>query len=111
MRFGAHTVSHTVLSRLAPPAAAAEIGESRGRIEAELGRAVELFAYPNGGRDDFDEAAKHSLRAAGIRAAVTTIWGANDRDSDPLALHRVSLIDADPGLSGLRLAVGRARVR
>ncbi len=46
--FGAHTVTHPDLARLDAAAAAREIEGSKGRIEDELGRPVESFAYPYG---------------------------------------------------------------
>src|SRR5262249_23134855 len=76
--FGGHTVTHPFMSKLTPADAAWEVGECKRRIEQEVQKPVEFFAYPNGREEDFADANKDVLRAAGYRAAVTTIWGMND---------------------------------
>jgi peptidoglycan/xylan/chitin deacetylase (PgdA/CDA1 family)/CelD/BcsL family acetyltransferase involved in cellulose biosynthesis len=86
--FGGHTVTHPFLSKLAPSEAAWEITECKRRIEQELQQTVEYFAYPNGREEDFSSSTKDLLRAAGYRAAVTTIWGMNYRSTDPWELRR-----------------------
>lgn len=43
---GAHTVNHYAIARLPADEALAEASLSRSRIEAELGRVPEVFAYP-----------------------------------------------------------------
>lgn len=106
-RFGAHTIDHPILSRLNEEDARRQIQGSKARIEAELDAPVTDFAYPNGGRADFDAATKRILDDEGFRSAVTTISGANDGASDPLALRRVGMWGDDPYLSALRLARSR----
>jgi peptidoglycan/xylan/chitin deacetylase (PgdA/CDA1 family)/CelD/BcsL family acetyltransferase involved in cellulose biosynthesis len=101
--FGGHTVSHPFLSKLAPTQASWEISECKRRIEAELQRPVDYFAYPNGRAEDFSPANKELLRAAGYRAAVTTIWGANFRSTDPMELRRGMPWENDPALFASKL--------
>ena len=72
---GAHTVHHYNVKALPAEQALAEMVQSADRIEAELGRRPEYFAYPYGdetsaGPRDFDLA-----RQAGFKAAVTTRKG------------------------------------
>lgn len=109
--FGAHTVSHTIVTKLAPPRARQEIFESKRTIEERLGRSVALFAYPNGARGDFDEATRQFVRDAGYGSAVTTVWGTNDAESDPFELRRVGIWGADPRPSLVRLALERRSTR
>jgi peptidoglycan/xylan/chitin deacetylase (PgdA/CDA1 family) len=91
--FGGHTVNHVILSRTPNDVLRSEI-EGSVRAVRERGRRVtETFAYPNGRRVDFDHRAADVLRALGIRAAVTTIEGLNDRDTDRFALRRVAVGD------------------
>jgi peptidoglycan/xylan/chitin deacetylase (PgdA/CDA1 family) len=101
--FGAHSVSHPILTRMPLEAAMREILDSRRAIRERLDAPVDLFAYPNGSRDDFNGPLKEGLRAAGFRAAVTTIWGNNPATADPFELKRVGSWDADPRLAALRL--------
>jgi peptidoglycan/xylan/chitin deacetylase (PgdA/CDA1 family) len=102
--FGAHTVSHPILTRVGLEEATAEIRDSKAAIERELGRPVDQFAYPNGTRADFNDAILRILRDQGFRCAVTTLWGINDTACDPFELKRVGLWDTEPDLIPLRLA-------
>lgn len=86
--FGAHTVTHPILSRISNDKARAEIYESKEIIEEKLGTTVKTFAYPNGGKEDFNEVTKKILKDAGYTCAVTTIFGTNGVDQDLFELRR-----------------------
>jgi peptidoglycan/xylan/chitin deacetylase (PgdA/CDA1 family) len=101
--FGGHTVTHPFLSRLTPPEAAWEAQECKRRIEAELQRSVEHFAYPNGRTEDLGPANREVLRAAGYRAAVTTIWGINSPLTDPMELRRGGPWESSPAVFAYKL--------
>ncbi len=101
--FGAHTVTHPILSEISLAAAVDEISRSKATIERRLRLPVKLFAYPNGRREDYSEAVKGALKEAGFLCAVTTIWGTNDVDSDPFELRRVGIWDIDRRLCALKL--------
>lgn len=85
---GAHTVTHPILSRLAPEAAWSEISGAKAAIERALGEPVRAFAYPNGGPDDYTETTTRLVREAGFTCAVTTRHGVNTADTPPLELRR-----------------------
>ena len=87
--FGAHTVTHPILSRLSLSDAKAEIVESKRRIEEETGLPVTLFAYPVGRRSDYSPEVIRVVADAGFRAAFTTTPGANARGDDRFLLRRV----------------------
>ena len=87
--FGAHTVTHPILSRLSLSDAKAEIVESKRRIEEETGLPVTLFAYPVGRRSDYSPEVIRAVADAGFRAAFTTTPGANARGDDRFLLRRV----------------------
>jgi peptidoglycan/xylan/chitin deacetylase (PgdA/CDA1 family)/CelD/BcsL family acetyltransferase involved in cellulose biosynthesis len=101
--FGGHTVTHPFLSKLTPADAAWEVGECKRRIEQEVQKPVEFFAYPNGREEDFADANKEVLRAAGYRAAVTTIWGMNDEFTDRMALKRGGPWENSPAMFATKL--------
>lgn len=101
--FGAHTVTHPILTRMPLGDAAGEILAAKATIEAELGAPVQLFAYPNGQRAEFNDSIKGVLAEAGFLCAATTIWGPNTAETDPFELRRISLWDADPDTAILRL--------
>jgi peptidoglycan/xylan/chitin deacetylase (PgdA/CDA1 family) len=101
--FGGHTVTHPFLSRLTPEQASWEVSECKRRIEQELQAPVDYFAYPNGREADFGEWNKHLLRAAGYRAAVSTIWGMNYASTDPMELRRGGPWERDPAVFTYKL--------
>lgn len=114
--FGAHTVSHPVLSRIADEFARSEIRDSKQAIERELQCTVRAFAYPNGSRMDFTAATKRILRESGFRCALTTIFGTNAREPgcDPglLELKRISIPEAHVAVFAAKLDMYRfVRVR
>lgn len=86
--FGAHTVTHPILSRLPLDHAREEILQSKRNIEERLDAPVDLFAYPVGRPVDFNEELKSVVRKLGFRAAVSTIFGTNTADTDRYALCR-----------------------
>src|SRR5215510_4923205 len=101
--FGAHTVTHPILTRMPLAEAMEEILASKRTIEQHLHTPVRLFAYPNGNHEDFSEPLKQGLREAGFLCAVTTLWGTNDRQTDRFELRRMGLWDTDQRLAALRL--------
>ena len=101
--FGAHTVSHPILTRMPLSEAIDEIIGSKEIIEKRLGLPVRLFAYPNGSRDDFNVAIKQVLKENGFVGAATTLWGTNDVHTDPFELRRMGIGDLDPRMSALKL--------
>lgn len=102
--FGAHTVTHPILTRLPLARALEEARASRAVLEARLGGPVRLFAYPNGTPDDMNDALRDGLRESGFLAAFTTVWGTNDASTDPFALRRVGFWGENPDAAAMRLA-------
>ncbi|MBN1466571.1 polysaccharide deacetylase family protein [candidate division KSB1 bacterium] len=96
LRFGAHTKSHAILSKLDDEALEEEIVGSRKAIELHLPAPVTSFAYPNGRRHDFDERAKKILRESGFQCAVTTYRGLNYRSQDVFELNRTAAWERNP---------------
>ena len=89
---GAHTVTHPMLTRLAPNDQVAEMRESRATLEAIVGRSIASFAYPYGDHDDRSAAA---AREAGFEIAVTCIPGGIRARADAMKLPRVEVADCD----------------
>ncbi|WP_028484246.1 polysaccharide deacetylase family protein [Thioalkalivibrio sp. ALE17] len=105
MEIGGHTATHPILTEVGAATARAEIEKGREDLEALLGRAPRLFAYPNG-RPNKDYAAEHVqiARDCGFEAAVSTAPGAARLDSDLFQLPRFTPWDRTPLRFGLRLA-------
>ena len=93
--FGAHTVTHPILSRLPIEEAKGEIETSKRRIEVETGRPANLFAYPVGRRADYSPGVIELIAGAGFHAALTTAAGANVRGNDLFLLRRVKPLGED----------------
>jgi len=99
--FGSHTHTHVILSRCTEQKQRDELQSSRDVLRERLGKA-ELFAYPNGLREDFTSLTKGLVKGLGYRCAVTTISGLNRRGADMYELRRVN-VGADTGLNDFEL--------
>jgi peptidoglycan/xylan/chitin deacetylase (PgdA/CDA1 family) len=113
VEIGSHTKTHPILTRVDDRRLAAELRQSRERLEAALGRPVDLFCYPNG---DEDERVRRAAEGAGYRCAVTVEPGFNGRGVDPLRLRRMDaeanfmrFIQVTSGFDQLKNSFRRAR--
>ena len=83
---GSHTLSHPNLAKLdSPGAIRQELRQSRERIEQEIGRPVDAFAFPYGGVP----AGLAELNESGYRLAVTTELRYAGPDDHSLTLPRL----------------------
>lgn len=92
IEFGAHTVHHPILTRISKQEVGEEVMGSKSRIEAELGKPVLGFAYPNGQAADLNEGIQKIVAASGIRAAFTLLSGPSSQvevKRDPYAIRRI----------------------
>jgi peptidoglycan/xylan/chitin deacetylase (PgdA/CDA1 family) len=92
IEFGAHTLHHPILTRIPLDQVYAEVQGSKSRIEQELGKPVQGFAYPNGQAPDFNGSVRSNVADAGIRAAFTLINGPSSLREvrrDPYAIRRI----------------------
>jgi peptidoglycan/xylan/chitin deacetylase (PgdA/CDA1 family) len=88
---GAHTRTHVDLGDVTGAAASAEIIGARREIEQQLGAAVDLFAYPYGGRAHLTEANRELVRSAGFRCCCSAFAGINDSGTDPFDVKRIPI--------------------
>jgi peptidoglycan/xylan/chitin deacetylase (PgdA/CDA1 family) len=70
--FGAHTVTHPILSQIGDEEVRHEIETSWHRLISETTAVTDVFCYPNGGPDDFTPATIRILEELGFSSAVTT---------------------------------------
>jgi peptidoglycan/xylan/chitin deacetylase (PgdA/CDA1 family) len=84
--FGAHTVRHPILSRVAPDDAGREIADSQATLATRLALPVDWFCYPQGGPADWTPEVRAAVaeRFAGGYLAYRD-WG---RRGDPYTLPR-----------------------
>ena len=99
--FGGHTVHHEIVSRLDDDQQEREIGGCLATLRERLTAPSGTFAYPNGQPQDFDERSIRALRRAGASAAVSTIEGLTDAQTDPYALRRI-MVGGDLSYSQFR---------
>lgn len=86
LEIGSHSRSHPRLAKVeSEEALHAEVAGSKSAIEANLGRAVIHFCYPDGSYDDRVLAA---VKRSGYRSATTTRYGLNERGANLLLLKR-----------------------
>ncbi len=102
--FGGHTHTHPVLARCGAEQQAVEIRTCRDRMAEELGKMPRLFAYPNGGLDDFTAETQALLTEHGFEAAFTMMPGRWKPGAELLALPRYgnpnSVLEAQATASG-----------
>lgn len=104
--FGAHTMTHPVVSRLLPDRLREEITGSKKLIEERLNGSVDEFAFPFGKSRDCGTAAAELLREVGFITAVTTIVGIN-RPGDNLYRLRRVVVDNDTSIARFALNLHR----
>lgn len=86
--FGAHTVSHPVLSRIPMEKAEKEIRESKKIIEEKVGKSVASFAYPFGKRAQYKRELFPILERLQFKCAVTTEFDHNTTRTNFFELNR-----------------------
>ncbi|MGH7495716.1 MAG: polysaccharide deacetylase family protein [bacterium] len=106
--FGAHTLSHPILSLLNDEDVEEEVHGSKRTIEAKLGHSIGAFAYPNGKLKDFDQRVKRAVASAGFRCAVTTLPNINCIHTDAFAWGRSRPWENDPNRFFARLLMMRS---
>lgn len=92
IEFGAHTMSHPILTRIPLEQVREEVVGSRSRIEAELGEPVLGFAYPNGQAADLNDGIERIVADSGIRTAFTLLNGPcslREVKRNPYAIRRI----------------------
>jgi peptidoglycan/xylan/chitin deacetylase (PgdA/CDA1 family) len=86
--FGAHTVSHPVLSKISLYSAEREILESKETIISKTEKPVTKFAYPFGKREEYNTELFPVLKRLGFDCAVTTEAGPNCYNNNIFELRR-----------------------
>lgn len=92
VEIGSHTATHAMLTRLNLAGIYREVGDSKRRIEDQLGKAVRYFAYPRGLAT---ARVRRVVAECGYAGACSTVAGTNTHRSDPYFLKRRELYDHD----------------
>lgn len=86
--FGAHGVTHRLMTALTPTEVTNEVAESRAILRKEVGPVVESFSYPNG---SWNPAVAAEVGRNGFVVSFTTERGTVSVSDDRFALHRVNV--------------------
>ncbi len=90
--FGAHTLSHPVLSALAEPLEVeTELIRCRTMLEQQLRYCVRTLAYPVGQWQHIRAEVREAAQRTGYSWALTTHYGFNTAKSDPYLLRRIEV--------------------
>jgi peptidoglycan/xylan/chitin deacetylase (PgdA/CDA1 family) len=71
-RFGAHSMTHPILSKCDDESARWEIHESLRRVHRELANPSSVFSYPNGGSEDFGVRESRFVAESGMAIAAVS---------------------------------------
>lgn len=107
IEFGAHTADHTILSRLTKKDQQEQVGHSIGEVERITKRPCRHFAYPNGGKSDFNSDSIEVLKEIQASktqstSATTMISKKCNVESDLLQLPRYP-VGADTSFARFKL--------
>ena len=108
---GCHTDTHINMGLCDAQTIHSELLISKQKLQQELGRSINLFAYPYGGPDEINESAIDIVRKAGFVSCVSCYGGTNGAaGADPFHLRRIGIANwyATPHQFGLELMLGRA---
>jgi len=81
--FHPHTKTHPIISKVTREQKIVEIEEPRKILESHLSDRANIFCYPNGQAEDFDEETIELLKDAGYIGAVTGIEGFDNTKKNP----------------------------
>jgi peptidoglycan/xylan/chitin deacetylase (PgdA/CDA1 family) len=85
---GSHSRDHAILANEAPDVQRENLADARRQLQDQLDLPIDLLAYPNGTKDDFDAASVNAAQHAGYRCGVTTIPGRNSASTSFYRLRR-----------------------
>jgi peptidoglycan/xylan/chitin deacetylase (PgdA/CDA1 family) len=86
---GAHTMTHPNLAHIGIEEARSELGDSKRRLQNELGQSVRHFSYPSPALNPhWNETTLRLTVELGYSTAVTTVCGAVRRGANPFILPR-----------------------
>jgi peptidoglycan/xylan/chitin deacetylase (PgdA/CDA1 family) len=88
---GGHTVNHIDMGKEPAERVRQELDTSKSRIESELGRGIELFAYPFGGEKNINETSRQLVREAGFNCCMSCHGGTNEPATDVYRLKRIPI--------------------
>ncbi len=112
VELGAHTYSHPILANLSCDEVLQEIEKGRDILESVISKPVQYFAYPNGKPvTDYLPEHRDIVKEMGFRAAVSTVWGVSDKNTDKWQLPRFTPWDRSDNKFSLRMVLNTRNLR
>ena len=99
--FGAHTVTHRLMTTLTTDEVKDEIRMSRDVIKNEIDCDVDAFSYPNG---DWNPFIAQEVQAAGFTVSFSTTPGPVAEGDHPLAIRRINVQEDMTSTDGMFMA-------
>ena len=90
---GSHTDTHIDMARSDPQRVRDELETSKRKLRDQIGLAVDLFAYPFGGREHMSERSRGLVREAGFSCCASCYGGVNSSGADPYDLNRIGIAE------------------
>ncbi|MCP3684258.1 MAG: polysaccharide deacetylase family protein [bacterium] len=94
IEFGAHTMSHPIMTNISFEQAKNEVIQSKKAIEGEIEKEVTIFSYPNG---NFNSELVSLVKECGFTGAVSTSLHTHGKpvhqNDNPYTLSRIDAID------------------
>ncbi len=91
---GGHTDKHMSLGKMEYDEQLRDCKESINKIQSVIGKKVDIFSYPFGGRGDYNDYTIDVMKRLGIRKAATTEAGIIT-NLDPYRIPRITIKDCD----------------
>ena len=88
IEIGSHSQNHRSLAQIPEADAEMEAVTSKEKLEACVAHDVDLFAYPYGTFNDFDDRTCVTLEGAGYELGCTSVNGINVKSTNPYKLRR-----------------------
>jgi len=107
---GCHTVTHLDMGRASIDAIRSELRLSKETLEQRVGRTIDLFAYPFGGRNNITPQSLQLVREAGFQCCLSCYGGTNGAIADAYALKRIGIAEwfETPHQLGIEILMDKA---
>ncbi|WP_275098468.1 polysaccharide deacetylase family protein [Sedimenticola hydrogenitrophicus] len=97
MTIGTHTMRHPMMSYIGITDAQSDVIEGKEYIESIINKPIRHFSYPYGKYgENFHAEHLNMIASLGFKTAVTTNWGAVNKNSSRYFLQRFTPWDRDP---------------